>query len=144
MGGTKVQRFLPHGRPCLALYEVHVPERKFIKNEKVLNLFLADPSVEGVYESKVPLDFRALVQLGCVARLTKESNAGSSGVQKVYKFTDLEKLNGQSSRYLMPDTAIYKRIFLYHSADKSRNSGLGMAALFIVDSPQDRYYICYY
>lgn len=33
---------------------------------------LSSPDIEGVYETQVPLEFRALVKLGCVATVNRE------------------------------------------------------------------------
>ncbi len=51
------------------LYELTVDEEKYVRLSKTLSNILNDPDVEGVYESKVPLLFRALVQVGCVCKI---------------------------------------------------------------------------
>ena len=33
---------------------------------------LSSPDIEGVYETQVPLEFRALTKLGCVCTVTRE------------------------------------------------------------------------
>ena len=68
MGGKLVKKELPHKRPVHALYEVEIPEKKFLRNEKTLSLFLSDPQVEGVYETKTPLWLRGVLQMGCVSQ----------------------------------------------------------------------------
>ena len=37
-----------------------------------INSELSSPNVEGVYETQVPLLFRALTRLGCVCRVARE------------------------------------------------------------------------
>ena len=54
----RTKKDLPHGKQCRDLFEVSIPERKFVRNERTLNLFLCDAQVEGVYESQVPLSLR--------------------------------------------------------------------------------------
>ncbi len=54
----RTKKDLPHGKQCRDLFEVSIPERKFVRNERNLNLFLCDAQVEGVYESQVPLSLR--------------------------------------------------------------------------------------
>lgn len=73
MGGKLVKKVLPHDRPMLNLYEVDVPESKFIRDEKDIEHILSDPRVEGVYESKTPLLFRAITKLGCMASVSNPS-----------------------------------------------------------------------
>jgi hypothetical protein len=45
LDGARIKRDLPHARPLGTLFEVAIPERKFIRNEKALALFLCDPQV---------------------------------------------------------------------------------------------------
>ena len=67
LGGKAVKKVLPHDKPTLNLYEVEISESNFIRDEKAIELILSDPKVEGVYEAKVPLSFRAIINLGCLA-----------------------------------------------------------------------------
>ena len=112
-------------------------QEKYQRNEKSMSMFLCDPSVEGVYETQVPLLFRAITELGCVSQLSREAQA-QSGIsqQKQYKLQDLTFIHVNTHPYLDPQAGSnFKQIFLYTVTDKSRNSGLGVVALFIVDSP---------
>ena len=38
-----------------------------------LNADLSAPEIEGVYETQVPLEFRALVKLGCICMVNREN-----------------------------------------------------------------------
>jgi hypothetical protein len=73
MGGKLVKKVLPHDRPALHLYELDIPEHKYIRDEKTVDFILSDPRVEGVYESKTPLSFRAITKLGCMASVSNPS-----------------------------------------------------------------------
>ena len=44
---------MPHGRLEASLYEVQIPEKKYVRGEKSWANFVCDPLVEGVYESQV-------------------------------------------------------------------------------------------
>lgn len=77
--GAKMTRDLPHSRPEGALYEIEIPEKKFVRNEKALDEFLSDPQVEGVYESMTPLWFRAVLKLGCIARPMMSAQSSNTG-----------------------------------------------------------------
>jgi len=53
-----------------------------------------DKVVEGVYESKMPLAFKAIVQLGCLVRPRKNKiPVGESARARVYKLDELEVKN---------------------------------------------------
>lgn len=45
LGGVRIRKDLPHGKQCRELFEVSIPERKFQRNERALNLFLCDAQV---------------------------------------------------------------------------------------------------
>lgn len=64
--GRRVSKILPHGRRSFNLYEVIIDEDQFRKYSKKLAALLADPEVEGIYETKVPLEFNAILQIGCL------------------------------------------------------------------------------
>jgi hypothetical protein len=51
--GRLVKHTLPHRRPTHFLYELTMPERRFLRYTKDLARLLSDPDVEGVYETKV-------------------------------------------------------------------------------------------
>ena len=111
LNGVKIKRDLPHARPEGTLYEVAIPERKFIRNEKALALFLCDPQVEGVYESQTPLWLRAVLKTGCVARPTGAGGGTSSGGQRVFKLDQLDFVNTKAHPYLQPAvTASYRKV----------------------------------
>lgn len=137
LGGRLVKKDLPHGRPVFNLYEIHLQENKYIKNERALGLFLCDPLVEGVYETKAPLSYRAILRLGCIANVSRSTTAGEGGGREglsamtAFKLKDLKFVNVSNQNYLESDSATYKKIFIYHTED-SRRSGTGVVGLFVV------------
>jgi DNA polymerase epsilon subunit 1 len=162
LGGSKVVKELPHGRPCRSLYEVAVAEvgschrmsycfawltlllrlsqGKYQRSAKSMSFFLSDPAVEGVYETQVPLLLRIILHAGCVSQLSRDAQQNSLGTQqRAYKLQDLSFVHVNAHSYLDRHNngkqgAIFKQIFVYHAVDKGRNSGRGAVALFIVDS----------
>lgn len=137
LGGRIVKKDLPHGRPVYNLYEIHLQEHKYIKNERALGLFLCDPLVEGVYETKTPLSFRAILRLGCIANVSKSTSIeGREGLSAstAFKLKDLKFINVSNQKYLEPESASYKKIFIYHVED-SRRSGAGVVGVFIMSEP---------
>lgn len=145
LGGVLVRKDLPHGKYCRALYEINIPERKYVRNERALNTFLCDTQVEGVYESQVPLWLRGVLTMGCVATVNSQRynnsnnnsyNSSSSGSsRKYFRLEDLDLVHVQSHPYLAPHTAVFKRIFLYFAADRTHSSGdIGVIGLFQLES----------
>ena len=132
LGGTKnIERFLPHGHPCINLYEIEVPERKFQRNEKALARFLHHPQVEGVYETQVPLWFRTVVRLGCVSQVNKKEKVDSFG--NSFKLSNLDMLDTSHHDYLTPLSASFKKVYIYYSSDRNTNRGRGAIGMFVIE-----------
>lgn len=92
---TKCNRILPRSRPVFNLYQFKISERLFVENSewvnKVLNgndiyeiwnyigvsfgsellVDLSSPDIEGIYETNVKPEHRALIQLGCICSVVK-------------------------------------------------------------------------
>lgn len=62
LGGIRIRKDLPHGKQCRELFEVSIPERKFQRNERALNLFLCDAQVCDVVTLCVLLSVCALAK----------------------------------------------------------------------------------
>ncbi|KAK6638721.1 hypothetical protein RUM43_006988 [Polyplax serrata] len=131
----KVNRILPRSKPVYNLYEYSVPESVYQSHSQELLTSISSPDVEGIYETKVPLDFRLIVQLGCLisvdrAEINKRIRSGSKDADN---FT-LNQLNFVSihptSPYLKKSdagTLPFKTIFLYqHSSKNSQKSIYGV------------------
>ncbi|KAG7176387.1 DNA polymerase epsilon catalytic subunit A-like [Homarus americanus] len=67
----KVNKTLPRSHPVYNLYEYTVPEEVFCEHSNELMADLSTPDIEGIYETQVPLEFRAIAQLGCVCMVDK-------------------------------------------------------------------------
>jgi hypothetical protein len=78
-GCELVHKRLPHDAPPYYLYQMTIPERRFQRFARQIGRALegGDPHVAGVYETHTPLLLRALLQLGCVARLNKQATSAS-------------------------------------------------------------------
>ncbi|XP_060536886.1 DNA polymerase epsilon catalytic subunit 1 [Cylas formicarius] len=103
----KCNRTLPRSRPVYNLYLYSVPEQLFIENQREMYLDLSDPNVEGVYETKTSLQFRALISLGCVCKVAK-------GVTSLEKFdlSELDMVTLARQSYLSQD--LLKHLYFYH------------------------------
>ncbi|KAK6138450.1 hypothetical protein DH2020_027825 [Rehmannia glutinosa] len=73
--GRRVNKILPHGHQSYNLIEVTIDEDQFRSESKKLAAHLADPEVEGIYESKIPLEFSAILQIGCVCKVDNISDS---------------------------------------------------------------------
>lgn len=136
--GVKSRRELPHGKECLELFEIEMSEKRFQLNDRSVNLFLANSEVEGVYESLVPLWFRAVIKMGCVCKVS--NNRKRSGqAQLTYDLSDLDMVHTNAHPYLSPSSAQYKRIFIYFAQDRSRttNPSAVLAIFFLQSSNKD-------
>nr|CAD7454365.1 unnamed protein product [Timema tahoe] len=110
----KCSRILPRSRPVFNLYEYSVPE------ELELMADLSTPDIEGIYETQVSLEFRALLRLGCVCaversaarRLTTASNTDT------FMLDQLQFRSLAHSPYLhrqADGTHTVKHVYLYHN-----------------------------
>jgi hypothetical protein len=80
--------------------------------------FLTHADVEGVYETHVPLIFRAIMSLGNVAHVAHGKKIGSNETRVVLD-TLSGKFGGQESSYLADGT--FEHVYIYHSVRDSRH-----------------------
>ncbi|OAY51429.1 DNA polymerase epsilon catalytic subunit A [Manihot esculenta] len=113
--GRRVSKTLPHGRPSYNLVEVSVDEDKFRKESKKLAALLSDPEVEGIYESKVPLEFSAILQIGCVCKVDKKATKRSA--QDGWSLSELHTKTTTECTYLEQSISFF---YLYHSISEGR------------------------
>jgi DNA polymerase epsilon subunit 1 len=66
---TKRVRTLPRNHTCLQLYELKMTEYYYRTHANAFSAMFNHKDVEGVYETQVPLQFRALISLGLFAKL---------------------------------------------------------------------------
>jgi DNA polymerase epsilon subunit 1 len=65
----KCIKALPRNRKVCHLYEWDKPEDLFLeKFHTIKNQHLLTHTVEGVYETKMPLLFKAIMELGCLVK----------------------------------------------------------------------------
>jgi DNA polymerase epsilon subunit 1 len=68
----RVTRVLPRSHPCLHLYEFNMTETEYQLRQRELTAKLSHTDIEGVYELQLPLLWRALIALGCMAQVQPE------------------------------------------------------------------------
>jgi DNA polymerase epsilon subunit 1 len=134
-----VNKILPRGRKVYNLYEWEKSEDLFI--EKFHNIkyhHLTNQNIEGVYETKLPLLFRAVMDLGCLIKpRANQIPKHEQALGRVYKMNELEvKTHLPSGGEYLPSTT-YEKIFIVHSGSPSRS----MWAVFIEASNDISFYI---
>ncbi|XP_019487455.1 PREDICTED: DNA polymerase epsilon catalytic subunit A [Hipposideros armiger] len=126
----KVNRVLPRSNTVYNLYEYSVPEDMYQGHINEISTELSAPDIEGVYETQVPLLFRALVQLGCVCVVSKQLHRHLSGWETdTFALEHLEMRSLAQFSYLEPGSI--RHIYLYHRTQ-------GHKALFGVFVPSQR------
>uniref|UniRef100_A0A8C8ZA88 DNA polymerase epsilon catalytic subunit n=1 Tax=Prolemur simus TaxID=1328070 RepID=A0A8C8ZA88_PROSS len=126
----KVNRVLPRSNVVYNLYEYSVPEDMYQEHINEINTELSAPDIEGVYETQVPLLFRALVQLGCVCVVSKQLVRHFSGWEAdTFALEHLEMRSLAQFSYLEPGSI--RHIYLYHHSQ-------GHKALFGLFIPSQR------
>ncbi|XP_054248557.1 DNA polymerase epsilon catalytic subunit A [Indicator indicator] len=134
----RVNRILPRSNLVYNLYEYSVPEDLYQKHINEINADLSAPDIEGVYETQVPLLLRALIQLGCVCRVSRDLVSYLEGREaEIFDIEHLEMHSLAQFTYLEPGSI--RHIYLYHSSQGSRTF-LGLfipsqckAAVFVLD-----------
>ncbi|XP_053674267.1 DNA polymerase epsilon catalytic subunit 1 [Anopheles nili] len=115
----KVHRVLPRARAVHHLYQYVVPEQVFRDNRLGLLADLATPDIEGIYETQMTLEFRALMDLGCVCAVQRsEARALAALATK-----ELDSFNIQQLE--MRDVSVTP--YLKHPT----NDGINMRKIFL-------------
>ncbi|KAK2845413.1 hypothetical protein Q7C36_010267 [Tachysurus vachellii] len=126
----KVNRILPRSNVVYYLYQYSVPEDMYQEHINEINADLSAPDVEGVYETQVPLLFRALVQLGCLCMVNKQVVRALAGREAdTFELEHLDMRSLAQFSYLEPGSV--RHIYLYHHSQ-------GHKALFGLFIPSQR------
>lgn len=109
----KVVKTLPRSHPVMNLYQYTVPEDVYQEHINEITADLSSPDIEGVYETQVPLLFRALVKLGCVTMVNRDFAKLMSGRETdTFELDHLEFRTLAQFSYLEPGSI--KHLYLYH------------------------------
>ncbi|EON97350.1 putative dna polymerase epsilon protein [Phaeoacremonium minimum UCRPA7] len=119
----QVNHTLPNGHSSVHLFKLTVPEDTFFAESEKFSLLFNHPSVEGVYEREVPLNIRAVLQLGNLCTID-ESKPGVLG-QGLDQGFDLPNLKRPIKPRTYLDGASMAYIYLSHiSAGERQIFGL--------------------
>lgn len=108
----RVNHTLPNGHPSVHLFKLTVPEDVYLSQAIAFSAVFCHPSVEGVYETQVPLSIRTLLELGnsCTFDETQRGVLGK-GLDQGFDLSTLKPKEGKGI-YLQNSALEY--LFLYH------------------------------
>ncbi|KAK0725137.1 DNA polymerase epsilon [Lasiosphaeris hirsuta] len=88
----QVSHTLPNGHSSVHLFKLSVSEEIYFSEAEKFTLLFNHPSVEGVYEKQLPLNIRAVLQLGNMCTID-ESQAGvlGKGLDQGFDLSGLKK-----------------------------------------------------
>jgi DNA polymerase epsilon subunit 1 len=108
----KVNHTLPNGHPSVHLFKLTMSEEVYINDAQRLSLLFNHPSVEGVYEKQVPLNVRAVLQLGSLCTFDEtQSGVLGKGLESGFDLSGLRRAFSKSP-YLSESPMVY--LYLYH------------------------------
>ncbi|EER23247.1 DNA polymerase epsilon, catalytic subunit A, putative [Coccidioides posadasii C735 delta SOWgp] len=114
----KVNHALPNGHPSVHLFQLTMPEFTYVKDVATISALLDHPSVEGVYESKVPLDIRTVLKLGTLCTFD-ESQRGVLGKGLEHGFELSTLLKAAPTQTYLADSQ-FEFVFVYHIVSGDR------------------------
>jgi len=132
---------LPRSRLVYNLYRYSLPESLFQEHSRELLEDLSKPEIEGIYETQMSLEFRAILQLGCVCIVDPRAARKMADGADTFTLDQLEYKGIAFQPYLKQTDSI-NYIFLYHHWSSNRQRalwGLFLSAskrahIFILDS----------
>lgn len=131
----KVSRILPRSRPVFHLYQYVISEQLFKEQNLGLIADLTTPNIEGIYETQVSLEFRALMELGCLCAVQTSHVKGllAKGAQNVNSFSiqQLEAKTAQQSQGYLQEHAFLRKVFVYH-----HSMGVGKREMWGIFMPE--------
>ncbi|KAF2018505.1 DUF1744-domain-containing protein [Aaosphaeria arxii CBS 175.79] len=114
-----VNHSLPNGHRSTHLFKLQMSEQTYVQESKRLAALFNHPSVEGVYETQVPLNLRAVLELGsmCTFDETQKGVLGK-GLEQGFDLSSLQRVPTQTP-YLSGASISY--MYLYHVSSGDRN-----------------------
>jgi DNA polymerase epsilon subunit 1 len=114
----QVNHTLPNGHPSAHLFKLTVPEDVYFNDSEKFSLLFNHPSVEGVYERQVPLNIRAVLQLGNLCTIDENQHAVlGKGLEQGFDLSGLKRPR-KARTYL--ENAPLAYIYISHIAADER------------------------
>lgn len=110
-----VSLHLPRNKPLLNLYEFEIEEKEFREKFNNFSDYIIDPLIEGVYETKTSLLFKAICDFGCQIKLKDKNrkinnNIGTNTFQA--EEFDCKPIGGSENYFNIDD---FSKFYIYHS-----------------------------
>ncbi|KAF2862170.1 DNA polymeras-like protein epsilon [Piedraia hortae CBS 480.64] len=121
---------LPNGHSSTHLFKLTMKEEVYVHEADNMGKLFNHPSVEGVYERRIPFNIRAMLDLGCVCTFD-ESQKGVLGKGLEQGF-DLSALKSVIPKQPYMTSAAMNYLALYHVVAGERN----VFALFSSSKPE--------
>ncbi|KAG7199297.1 hypothetical protein KM043_018152 [Ampulex compressa] len=137
----KSTKVLPRSRPVYHLYRYSVPESQYQLHSQQLVEDVSKPDIEGIYETQMSLEFRAILELGCVCKVDPRTARDIPDGGDTFTLDQLEFKSIAVQPYLKQIESM-NYIFLYHHWSSNHQRSLwGLflspskrAHIFILDS----------
>ncbi|KAI6220384.1 DNA polymerase epsilon catalytic subunit [Aphelenchoides fujianensis] len=129
--GRRVEKHLPRMRPHAFLYEYNVDEKRFVEKLSGFHQELCRMRLNGIYETQMPLIFRALLKLGATARVKSLTNSTRLTTDQ------MERIPPSEMRYV--PLSVFRVLFFYEFSWHGRTAfalfcpHLQQAQVFVVN-----------
>ena len=120
-----VKMILPRNKPILNLYEFDLEEKDFISTFNNFNDYIVTPSIEGVYQTKIPLVYEVIKSLGSFIKFNNKRKINLPIEQFEFTIDDFEiknpeiPLRKKNDNYEkdseLKNQFYLNKIYLYHS-----------------------------
>lgn len=138
----KVTHTLPNGHQSVHLFQLIMSEQLFVKEATKINTLFSHPSVEGVYESQLPLNVRAALELGNVCTFDeRQRGVLGKGLEQGFDLSSLRHVP-PSQPYLSQSAIGY--VYIYHVMSGDRqifaifSTSRSQANLIILSKTKDQ------
>jgi hypothetical protein len=115
-------RILPRNRQTHLLYEWETSEEVFLDRFHNINYnYLLNSNIEGIYETKMPLKFKAVTEIGCIVRPRKNKIPSHEQAQgRIYQMNELELKRPDEEKAYLPSES-YDKIYMIHHSSGNRH-----------------------
>ncbi|RMD43043.1 hypothetical protein DV735_g2091, partial [Chaetothyriales sp. CBS 134920] len=115
----KVNHTLPNGHPSVHLFQLTMSEETYLREGESVSLLCNHPSVEGVYEQRLPPFTRAMLKLGNLCSFDQsQKGVLGKGLEQGFDLSTLLRSSTASTYIDDPRSLAY--MYLYHVAAGDR------------------------
>lgn len=105
---------LPNGHQSVHLFKLTMPEQVYVKEADKLARLFEHASVEGVYETQVPLDIRAMLELGSTCTFDdKQQGVLGKGLEQGFDLSTLHHVPAEAGKPYLGNVDM-GYLYLYH------------------------------